>query len=180
MHWRNVSSGKRGGTWQALLTQVRGLPAGQLWRHNQAGDLPGEGDYIDPHMLAELVEANKGKRGFTYTHKPVDAANVGNNCAVQSANYHGFTVNLSANNLAHADALADLEIAPVVTLLPQGVHGKSDIHTPAGRRVVVCPATYLPDVSCATCALCQIRDRKVIVGFPAHGTTARKASEIAQ
>jgi hypothetical protein len=178
MHWRNVA-GDLGGTWQGLLSAVRALPAGQLWRHNQAGDLPGEGNYIDPYMLAELVEANKGKRGWTYTHKPVDGANVGNNCSVQSANYHGFTVNLSANNLEHADRLADLEIGPVVTVLSREVHGRTNLHTPAGRRVVVCPATHMADVSCATCALCQVRDRKVIVGFPAHGNAARKASLLA-
>jgi hypothetical protein len=46
--------------------------------------------------------------------------------------------------------------------------------TPAGRKVVVCPATQRDDVSCATCALCA-RQRDVIVGFPAHGVAKKKA-----
>jgi hypothetical protein len=44
--------------------------------------------------------------------------------------------------------------------------------TPAGRRVVVCPATQRDDVSCDTCQLCA-RQRDAIVGFPAHGTRKR-------
>ena len=70
-----------------------------------------------------------------------------------------------------ADRLADLAIAPVVTLLPASVHGNVKIETAAGRKVVVCPATYRDDVNCKSCGLCQ-KSRDVIVGFPAHG--ARK------
>jgi len=50
--------------------------------------------------------------------------------------------------------------------------------TPAGRKVVVCPATIRDDVSCASCQLCQ-RQRDFIIGFPAHGTSKKKASAIA-
>jgi hypothetical protein len=72
--------------------------------------------------------------------------------------------------LADADARADLDAGPVVVVLPsdQVVNTK----TPAGRSVVVCPATIRDDVSCATCQLCQ-RQRSAIVGFPAHGSRKR-------
>lgn len=53
------------------------------------------------------------------------------------------------------------------------------IATPKGRKVVVCPATHRDDVSCKTCGLCAVRDRKVIVGFPAHGVHKSRASAIA-
>ena len=43
----------------------------------------------------------------------------------------------------------------------------------------VCPATYRDDISCATCGLCQRANRKVIVGFPAHGSRNKVASAIA-
>ena len=165
-------------TWAAFVDAVRALPEGTLWRHNQAGDLPGVGDAIDHEALAALVSANAraGARGFTYTHKPMTR---GNFDAVWRANGKGFTVNLSADNLAEADTLADTGM-PVVVVLPHDVTGKrDDIATPAGRKVAVCPATYRDDVSCATCQLCQRRDRKVIVGFPAHGTAKRKASAVA-
>jgi hypothetical protein len=55
----------------------------------------------------------------------------------------------------------------------------ANVATPEGRKVAVCPATYQDNVSCATCQLCQRAKRKVIVGFPAHGASKRKASAIA-
>jgi hypothetical protein len=152
---------------------VASFPAGQLWRHNQAGDLPGIGETIDAKALGAIVEANRGRRGFTYTHKnPFKKRNAN---AIAKANRDGFTINLSGNNLDHADKLADLGIAPVVTVLPSG--GTSTT-TPKGRKVIQCPATSRDDVSCKTCQLCQ-RQRDVIVGFPAHGAAHRKASAVA-
>ena len=70
IHWRRVSSGDRGKTFGAFLDDIRSLPVGQFWRHNEAGDLPGQGDQLDIKKLEALVDANKGKSGFTYTHKP--------------------------------------------------------------------------------------------------------------
>lgn len=77
-----------------------------------------------------------------------------NRAAVAAANAAGFTVNLSGNNVAHADALAALAIAPVVTVLPEayGRKAKGDLwletlpeyrarvaplpkRTPAGRAI---------------------------------------------
>lgn len=174
IQWDKVSRGEAGHSWSEFLAQVRTLPSDQLWRHNQAGDLPGIGDTIDGKALYDLVVANTGKRGFTYTHKPMSS--IANREAVAHANQSGFTVNLSANNLDHADELADLEIAPVVVVLPQDQ--KENLTTPKGRKVVVCPATIRDDVSCMTCGLCA-RLRDAIVGFPAHGNGAKKANAIA-
>src|SRR6185369_17403278 len=58
-------------TWSDFCSEVESLPEETFWRHNQAGDLPGEGDAIDLVALAQLAAANEGRRGFTYTHKPV-------------------------------------------------------------------------------------------------------------
>ncbi len=150
---------------------------GNIWRHNQAGDLPGVNHALDTSKLAELVAANAaaGMRGFTYTHKPLRSAK--ERKAIAGANAAGFTINLSGNSPAHADTLVDLRIGPVVTVLPADVHGNVDLHTPAGRRIVVCPATYRDDVTCASCQLCQRAERKTIVGFPAHGQSRAKASQ---
>jgi len=178
IHWRKVTEGKAGDDWSTFTGKVAALPDGQLWRHNQAGDLPGANNEIDRADMLALVNANTGKRGFTYTHKPMSDA--GNRELVKYANDRGFTVNLSADNLAEADELADLEIAPVVTIL-DAEHGKRhDVVTPAGRKVATCPATYRDDVTCASCQLCQRRDRKVIVGFPAHGFARKAAATIAR
>ena len=174
--WNEVTDGRRGTNFAEFLPKIAALPDGQLWRHNQAGDLPGIGDEIDTVALAQLVAANAGRRGFTYTHKPMSSSAAMN--AIANANNNGFTVNLSANNLAHADELAALAIAPVVVVLPATTTGNQTVTTPEGRRVVVCPATYRDDVTCASCGLCA-KQRAVIVGFPAHGTYKRKASAIA-
>ena len=175
LHWRKVTNGLSGDSYGAFLDKVSRLMKGQLWRHNQAGDLIGEGDTLDVQALALLVKANKGKRGFTYTHKPL-ASQVERD-AIRDANKGGFTVNLSGNTLAHADTLADMGIAPVVVVLPHDA--TSNTVTPKGRKVVVCPATQRDDISCASCGLCQ-KQRDSIVGFPAHGTSKRKADLIAQ
>ena len=166
LHWRAVSDGARGTDWSTFCASISALPKGQLWRHNQAGDLPGDGHTVDPAALGMLVRANIGKRGFTYSHYR-DAASL---AWIRHANEWGFTVNLSANNLADADTLADTGAGPVVCVLPSDA--SENTRTPAGRRVVVCPATQRDDVSCATCQLCQ-RQRDTIVGFPAHGTRKR-------
>jgi hypothetical protein len=177
LHWYKVSDGSRGSNWGEFCNAIAALPDGQLWRHNQAGDLPGFYGAIDVSMLEGLVAANRGKRGFTYTHKPPIGENA---MAIASANARGFTVNLSGNDLEHADELAALGIGPVVTVLPSSVQGNVKIETPQGRRVVVCPATYREDITCASCGLCQVRDRKVIVGFPAHGAAGAAANHVAE
>jgi hypothetical protein len=183
LHWRAVTSGTRGTGLDDFASTIASLPDGQLWRHNQAGDLPGVGDVIDSAALSRIVTANRGKRGFTYTHKPVaggsDVAQA-NAEAVAAANRDGFTVNLSANTLAEADILASLSIGPVVVVLDAVEGERVDTTTPDGRRVVTCPATYRDNVSCATCKLCAVRDRTTIVGFPAHGVSKKKAAAIAR
>lgn len=170
LHWNKVSTGERGGTWQSLVYAIADLPAGQAWRHNQAGDLPGYGNAIDAGMLAELVEANAGKRGWTYTHKPVTPANLR---AIRAANAGGFTINLSANTLAQADYLHATGAGPVVVIVPRG--SAVTQFTPMGRKVVVCPAQRSDSVTCESCMLCQRVNRSVIVGFIAHGTGAKHA-----
>lgn len=167
LHWAKVSKGERGTDWTGFTATIKALPEGQFWRHNQAGDLPVRNGTIDPMALGELVAANAGKRGFTYSHhRDPDSITW-----IRHANAWGFTVNLSANDLRDADHLADLDAGPVVVVLPSTQ--TTNTKTPAGRPVVVCPATIRDDVSCATCQLCQ-RQRKTIVGFPAHGSRYRK------
>jgi hypothetical protein len=176
LFWRKVTEKRVGSMWSDFIAQVSALPKNVLWRHNQAGDLPGDKTTIDTVALASLVTANNGKRGFTYTHYDV-LKSAKNRKAIASANANGFTVNLSANNLRHADKLAALGIAPVAVVLPSTVHGNVKLATPGGRKVVVCPATYRDDVACIDCGLCA-RLRDAIVGFPAHGPQSKKADTV--
>lgn len=168
--WRKVET--VGDDWATFCDKIKGLRDAVFWRHNQAGDLLHDNGVIDSEALNMLATANKGKLGFTYTHHDMQIAS--NRVAVSKANVYGFTVNLSANNLAHADELMRYGIAPVASVVAMN-HPKLS-YTPAGHKVVVCPATYRDDVTCDSCRLCQRVDRRVIVAFPVHGVTKNKAA----
>jgi len=181
LHWNKVSNKDRGSSWNTFINQIKQFDPGQLWRHNQAGDLPGAGNKIDKVKIQSLVSANNAAQalGFTYTHKPVlgrDPVAKENKVIIKNANKAGFTINLSADNLKQADQLVKLKIAPVVTLLPEDYQDKSI--TPAGNTVIVCPAQTRENVSCSTCKLCANVNRSVIIGFKAHGTAKKAASKI--
>lgn len=164
MSWDKVP--QRGGDLGALCASVAALPEGQLWRMNVAGDLPGEGEELDPVALGQIVRANIGRRGFTYTHKK-SAESIE---WAGHATRWGFTVNLSADDAGEADTLAETGL-PVTAIVPMDCPEKS--YTPEGRTIIVCPAQTREHVSCASCGLCARADRGVIIGFRAHGTRAR-------
>lgn len=166
-HWGDR---KRFDDWLAFCEQVAALPAGQLWRHNVAGDLPGVGDALDTVALSLLVEANRGRRGFTYTHKPLRSSH--EKTAVRRATLAGFTVNLSADSLTEADELAAL--GPTVVTLTSDAPQVS--RTPAGRTVIACPAEQSETLTCEKCKLCSNATRKVIVGFRAHGSSFQRVN----
>ena len=106
-HWKKVSNGLRGGTGDELTTYVSKLDKGQLWRHNQAGDLgytKAQGrEYIRLDLLKSLVDANKssGAKGYTYTHHLL---NTHNKEAIKYSNSNGFTINCSTESLKDADS----------------------------------------------------------------------------
>jgi hypothetical protein len=146
---------------------IQAMPEGQLWRHAVAGDLWGKGETVDAAALGEIVKANQGRRGFTYTHKKTPEAIKW----IKHANAWGFTINLSADDAGEADTLADLNAAPVVCIVPMDTPALSK--TPKGRTIQVCPAQTREYMTCAVCQLCQKADRKAIVGFRAHGQKAK-------
>lgn len=167
-HWRHVTRGDRGLEFDTFLDQVRALPAGSMFRHNQAGDLPGFRDTIDSGKTLDLARAADHLTGFTYTHKPMD--NPVNAETVKNVNTAtNFTINLSADNLREADDLKALNIGPVVTVLPYMENPPKAMLTPAGNVVSICPAQRIEGKTCADCGLCARKDRKAIVGFVAHG-----------
>lgn len=170
--WRKAES--HGVEWNEFCDKIATLPKGQLWRHNVAGDLPGQNNEIDPQALRKLIEANKGKRGFTYTHYPLNVAE--NRKALALANAQGFTVNASCETYSEADQAINYGVAPVVVL--QEIDAPKISFTPQGNKIVTCPATYREDVTCQSCELCYNISRRVIVGFPAHGTSKRKVINI--
>ncbi|HAA50406.1 MAG TPA: hypothetical protein DCE43_11855 [Planctomycetaceae bacterium] len=188
-HWDKVTHGARGTTDGAWRQVVRDLPDGAAWRDRQAGDQlpdPTDGERIDPVEIGKTVDANQGKRGWTYTH--YDARHADNAQTIRAANRKGFTVNLSANSLSHADDLADLDAGPVATVVPleqftirEDGHfdGPRSIKTPGGRTVSICPAQQHEKIRCVDCMLCQRGDRKTIVGFIPHGQSRKRVDAVA-
>jgi len=174
MHWNKVSEKSRGTNWQEFCDAIAAFKPNTLWRHNQAGDLPGQNNLIDSVKLNQLVQANKGKNGFTYTHYPIN--NASNLAAIQSANAAGFTINISAENLEDADKAFNLGLPSTVVLSSNP--GTSTFKSPGGNTIAICPAQLKDDISCKTCQLCQKSERKAIVGFIAHGSSKAKVIKI--
>lgn len=210
INWDAISDGTRGQPWSRVLDEIALLPDGQLWRHNQAGDLPGSGPAIDRALLNELVAANAGRRtgvrrrgrkaGFTYTHKPVldHPEAPANRQAIKAAIEGGFMINLSADSPLHADQLADLAIAPVTSALPSAYarrHKKGAWLETIGQwrdRIAELPR-FTPGgrriavcpatySDTTTCSSCGActLPRSAIIGFPAHGAQRVKADKAVQ
>lgn len=160
IHWRKVTSGERGLDWEDFLTYIKRLPKNQLWRLNQSGDIQGpskNSNRISAKHLEQLVQANKGRKGFTYTHKKGKKDLE----LIKAANKNGFTVNVSCENLYEAKKLRD-----------QGIPAVCVVNTDQkriGRDLVVCPAQTCDNVTCSSCGICQVADRKFVVGFLPHG-----------
>jgi hypothetical protein len=174
-HWRRVS--ESGHFWEELCAKVKYLPRQQMWRHNVAGDLPSEDRvHINRPAVRMLVEAQRGRRGFTFTHySPWEGENA---AIIQEANLNGFTINLSADTLEEADRVAGLGIAPVALVLP--TKSPKVQYTAEGRKVLQCPATYRPGMTCSRCGICASANMdRAIIGFPAHGTGKAKAERVA-
>jgi hypothetical protein len=193
LHWRKMA----GVPWAKFCRMVaEKLGPHQLWRYGVAGDLPGFGGLIDHAALQLLTTANLRRPVIAYTHKPVldgeHPAASSNRRFIAEAIDGGLMLNLSGNNPSHADALAGLDLAPVVTILPNAYarrhrslgRGKREwvetigayrdristlpTHTSAGRRIAVCPASYA-DTTCQSCGACARSRNATIIGFPAHG-----------
>lgn len=171
LHWSKLDGA--GKTIDAVCGDIRSLPKGSMLRINQAGDLAHNNGQIDPTHLGKLMKATKRVKAFGYTHHRPE---IGNNAdLLKAANDSGLTLNLSAESLSEADALADLAIAPVVVAVPRGTPKVTT--TPAGRHVVMCPA-YHTEIDCASCGVCAVNHRRSIIAFEAHGSTRAKVEKV--
>jgi len=168
IHWRAVTEGRRGLPWQEFLEAIRNLPKGQLWRHNQAGDLWKPGTLTGRTALGQLVEANRGRRGFTYSHHKLTPDTVQ---AFRAATANGFTVNASC----HSETAADSAIADglrAVFVVP-AAESRAQWVTAGGNRAIVCPAQRFDGMTCERCQLCAARPSHVAIVFRAHGVQRR-------
>jgi hypothetical protein len=172
LHWAAVTRGERGQPLREFMAAIAALPAGQLWRHGQAGDFPHTAGRISRRYLRAIIAANRGRNGYTYSHHSLA---IGENASlIRSANRNGFTVNVSTESMAAADSAIAAGL-PAVLAVPSDERGTS-WRTPAGNRVIVCPAQRSDTTTCADCKLCHKRPRNLIIAFIAHGTGKRKAS----
>lgn len=169
IHWAEVSAGRRGVPWPDFLRLIRALPDGQLWRMNQAGDLQDPDTVAGRAALRQLVSANRGRRGFTFSHHPLTRLVVR---AFRDATARGFTVNVSTETMAAADAAVAAGLF-AVTVVPS-TDQRRFWFSPAGNRVVACPAQLHAGITCSTCQLCHDRPASVIVAFRAHGSSRRR------
>lgn len=176
MQWDRLNRSETGVNWSEFLSQIRRIvPKGMLWRHNTAGDLPHNDGQIDTEALQGLINANRGRRGFTYSHHILGDHNIS---ALQTANAQGFTVNASTENVEIADQVMTEHGIPAVAVVPS-TESRRFFTTTSGRKVITCPAALFPGkVTCATCGLCQIATRQFIVAFPAHSVSKKKVDKI--
>ena len=177
IHWRKVSNNLRGSNWESFLQQINNLPSNTLWRHNQACDLIGcktNNEKINEKALKQLVKANKGKKGFGYTHRWKHEDNFR---IIQSANNNGLTINFSADSIKDADFLVSKKSGPVVCVVDKNI--TNNFTTLAGNKVIICPNVKNSQITCWKCKLCANPNRTFIIGFPAHGVKASDFGKIA-
>ena len=146
LHWDRVP--QYAIPYSELCLHIRRLGRSQLWRQCVTGD-------TELEYLPELAHANRGRPVICFTHhKPVgDTLDL-----FRESVAGGFNINLSADNVAHADTLSDTGLS-VATLIPQDTPNVS--YTPAGRKIVACP----DKLNCSRCGMCSRTDRGVIIGF---------------
>ncbi len=167
-YWQRLTAGDVGISWRQLLVKVAQLPPLTLWRHDQVGDLPPLRLAWGRVLLDELVAANLGRRGFTYTHHRLNEAG---RIAVRQATAQGFTVNVSTETETAADAALAHGMRAVLTVADAV---KWRWHTRGGNVAIVCPAQRFENITCASCQLCHSRPSNVVIAFLAHGTGAKK------
>ena len=172
-HWDKLDSGERGVPASEFFRLIAALPPAQLWRHNQVGDLVSTAGRVSRRFLRGLIAANHGRRGYTYTHHRLE---IGENLAlIRQANRQGFTINMSTETELAADRAVAAGL-PAVVAVPS-TETRTAWSTPAGNRVVVCPAQREGStMDCATCQLCYHRPAGLVIAFLAHGTSKAKAN----
>ena len=174
LNWDKVTSGERGGSFKELLQNIKSLKPGTIWRACVAGDIPSNNKgEISRTYIKGITEANKGLKGYTYTHNRLD---IGENISLlKTANKQGFTVNISTESEAAADN-AVLNSLPAVIVV-KSTETRHSWFTKNKNKILVCPA-QTSGVNCIDCQLCQHRAKNLIIAFKAHGNQAKKIDKI--
>ena len=174
LNWDKVTSGERGGTFKELLNNIKALKPGTIWRACVAGDIPSNNKgEISRTYIKGITEANKGLKGYTYTHNRLD---IGENISLlKTANKKGFTVNISTETEAAADN-AVLNSLPAVIVV-KSTEKRLSWFTKNKNKILVCPA-QTNGANCIDCQLCQHRPKNLIIAFLAHGNMLKLIDKI--
>jgi hypothetical protein len=159
-----------------LVGWLVGLPTFGKVRHNVSGDVfrrrRPDMRYIAAMLAGHALRPDL--RGWTYTHGWRSLAWL----PARLAGLPGLAVNASCDTPVDvADALA--AGWPAVTVVPESTVGDVD----CGAYVVrVCPQQVRPGVTCASCMLCAMPDRRragrpIVIGFRVHGSGAALAGD---
>jgi len=171
-HWNKVSDGTRGVSAAEFFRLIAALMPGTFYRHNQVGDFPHTLGRISRRFIKGLVAANKGKKGYTYTHHDLS---LGENLSLlRMANRQGFTVNASTETETAADSAIASGLPAVLTVA--STEKRATWQTAGGNQVVTCPAQRVEDLTCKACELCHKRPSKLIIAFVAHGSGKNKVN----
>lgn len=170
-----------------------------VFRHNEGGDLWNSrtnSEGISPTKLKRFATACKDSKrtAIIYTHKPLpgqdryydEAKTLPIEYSIKKANLRAikqakaaFAINASCDSLKELDQVKSATGLDCVVVLPKD-HKPRTIRTKAGNRVITCPATY-GKTTCETCGngspLCTRKGRGYSIGFPAHGSSAKKISK---
>jgi hypothetical protein len=166
-------------TFENVLNGITSIHEGLSWRYGVLGDLPGCGNRIDKIKLKKLVAYNRFRKGFTYTHKPLDRSNLP---MVKWANKNGFTINISLESIAKVDEITALGL-PSVVVVASTLGNWRRLYTPAGNVVLRCLAEY-SKIQCAFCGgrrgpLCARGiERGFSIGLTSHGNCRKKLDEM--
>ena len=168
-HWKKLDDGRTGISWDDLLLHVTKHWKGQLWRHNEAGVLPHSNGTINRKMMKGLIKANRGKKGFTYTHHVINEANL---TTLREAIAGGFTINVSCESIEQVDAARRLGLPAVLVVAKHEAPLKGAM-TPDGHPLRRCPAETT-NITCSNCGICAKPDRQTVIVFTTHGPGTKK------
>lgn len=172
--WDSADGGARALDLAGLVEALKAVPPGVLLRHNVAGDCarPGTSE-LDADLVRDIVDvyAAARVRPYSYTHCVIDEKA---SACLREAAASGFVVNASVETASAADAALDQGVPACITVpdfesMPR--------RTPAGRRIVPCPAQLREGMTCMRCELCARKGRSTVIAFAAHGTRVRAARE---
>jgi hypothetical protein len=176
--WWDVVDNSGSENFDEVVSGLAAQPLETKVRVNVVGDHNAdEAGNILPENIQKLSRVVKRRKlgVVNYTHHPLTPANV------ELAKSAGFIMNFSTETVTDAKKALDSGVNAVISL-HSNYKGRKFLKLPeSDLNVVICPEQVATKkkVTCSTCMLCsQDRvERRIVVGFIAHGTKIKKADK---